>query len=84
MQKKLKEIKDCIKDQENLFEGQKLTGSELCELDYEKKILDLVSQGGLQRCSHESDGDKLNPFDAWEKQQREKADLKYGLKNKKQ
>ncbi|GAY56178.1 hypothetical protein CUMW_169880 [Citrus unshiu] len=72
-QKKLEEIKDRIKDKENLFEGQKLTGAELCELDYEKKILDLVGQEGLQRCSHESD-----------KQQRTKADLKYGSKNKKQ
>ncbi|KAK9226303.1 hypothetical protein WN943_011350 [Citrus x changshan-huyou] len=26
----------------------------------------------------------MNPFDAWEKQQRKKADLKYGSKNKKQ
>ncbi|KDO51064.1 hypothetical protein CISIN_1g035699mg, partial [Citrus sinensis] len=72
-QKKLEEIKDRTKDKENLFEGQKLTGAELCELDYEKKILDLVGQEGLQRCSHESD-----------KQQRKKADLKYGSKNKKQ
>lgn len=47
---KREEIKDRMKDKENLFEGQKLTGVELCELDYEKKILDLVGQEGLQRC----------------------------------
>ncbi|KAK9226291.1 hypothetical protein WN943_011338 [Citrus x changshan-huyou] len=61
-----------------------LISAELCDLDYEKKILNLFGQEGLQCCSHESDGDKMNPFDAWEKQQREKANLKYGSKNKKQ
>ncbi|ESR61115.1 hypothetical protein CICLE_v10018126mg, partial [Citrus x clementina] len=83
-QKKLEEIKDRINDKEHLFEGQELISAELCDLDYEKKILNLVGQEGLQCCSHESDRDKMNPFDAWEKQQREKANLKYGSKNKKQ
>lgn len=79
-QKKLEEIKDRIKDKENLFEGQKLTGAELCELDYEKKILDLVGQEGLQRCSHESDVDKMNPFDCLGETTKDKGRLEIRFK----
>ena len=79
-QKKLEEIKDRTKDKENLFEGQKLTGAELCELDYEKKILDLVGQEGLQRCSHESDVDKMNPFDCLGETTKEKGRLEIRFK----
>ncbi|KAJ4713153.1 ATP-dependent RNA helicase [Melia azedarach] len=41
----------------------------------------------MQRYSHESAGDKMNPFaeqEAWEEHQMGKAALKYGSKNKKQ
>lgn len=43
-QKKLEEIKDCIEDEENLFEGQKRTDAELCALKYVQEILALVDE----------------------------------------
>ncbi|KAH9793915.1 RNA helicase [Citrus sinensis] len=55
--------------------GKEELERQLCELDYEKKILDLVGQEGLQRCSHESDVDKMNPFDCLGETTKEKGRL---------